>query len=65
MVEFRRFIFLLIGLISFQLSAQKVYEIDTQYPVHDLKDYLEITLDESKSLSPEKVLNDSTIIFTT
>ena len=63
MLDFRNFLVLLFGLMSFQVAAQKGYEIDTQYPVHDLKTYLKYTEDEHKDLTAEQILSDSTLTF--
>ena len=63
MLNIRKYLMLLCGLISFQVVAQKVYEIDTQYPVHDLSASLEYLEDEQKSLTIDHVLNDSTLTF--
>lgn len=63
MLDFRKILVLLFGLMPFQLAAQQVYEIDTQYPVHDLKAYLEYTEDEHQDLTAEQILNDSTLTF--
>jgi signal transduction histidine kinase/DNA-binding response OmpR family regulator len=53
----------LVLLVNFGLTAQKVHEIDTLYPVHSLDYVLRVYPDSSEALSPEKVLNDSTSEF--
>lgn len=63
MIDVRKNLVLLIGLISIQLGAQQVYEIDTQYPVHDLSAYLEYFEDEKHSFTAEQVLSDTTLRF--
>ena len=63
MINCRLIVLLLFSWIAFQANAQGVYTIDTQYPVHELKNHLVLVNDESKSLTPEQVLTDSTLTF--
>ena len=44
-------------------SGQETYLVDTKYPVHDLTESLMIYVDSADHLSPENVLNDSTLPF--
>ena len=49
--------------LSTSLNAQKVYQIDTLYPVHDINDFFEITADTNDVFTATQILNDSTIDF--
>ncbi|MEL6194284.1 MAG: 7TM-DISM domain-containing protein, partial [Bacteroidota bacterium] len=40
------------------MKGQQLYDIDTQYPVHDLQPYLEFILDKDKSLTAELIRLD-------
>ncbi|NND78991.1 MAG: hypothetical protein HKN53_03775, partial [Maribacter sp.] len=55
---------LLFLLVANMSIAQEVYQLDTNYPVHDLDDYLEVIEDGDHALSVEKVLYDSNLVFT-
>ncbi|MEX0287860.1 MAG: 7TM diverse intracellular signaling domain-containing protein, partial [Flavobacteriaceae bacterium] len=46
------------------LSGQEVYDIDPQYPVHDLNRHLQVIVDSTDQLSVEYLLRDSTLQFT-
>jgi signal transduction histidine kinase/CheY-like chemotaxis protein/AraC-like DNA-binding protein len=56
------FIFLLIGPL---VSAQEAYVLESQYPVHDLQPQLQVVADTNEVYTPEIILKDSTIRFTT
>jgi len=51
-------------IISTSLSqAQNLYEINTEYPVHNLQDKLLVIEDLAENFSPKQILNDSLLDF--
>jgi signal transduction histidine kinase/DNA-binding response OmpR family regulator len=50
-------------LIGFRLSSQAVYQIDTDYPVHELDPHLLYVPEKNQSFSPLEILQDTTITF--
>jgi len=63
MMCYRIFIISIFSLLFFQLSAQKVYEINSQYPVHNLESHLELIKDTDHSFTYTQLLNDTSLIF--
>ena len=55
--------FFLLTWLSGPAQGQSVYTLDTLYPVHALNAYLTVATDLSPQLTPEQILNDSTIRF--
>lgn len=43
--------------------GQSLYQIDPQYPVHDLRAQLRIIIDTAEALTAEQVLQDTNLIF--
>lgn len=54
---------LLLGMMKAQLFAQHLYEINPDFPVHDLAANLEYTHDVHSSLAPLQILTDSSLAF--
>lgn len=56
---------LLLYLITFStiVLGQPVYDVKSEYPVHDLKDKFLILIDSNTALTPKQVLSDSTLEF--
>ena len=50
-------------LVIVQLSAQKIYEVTTQYPVHNLETHLQLIEDKNKSFTVERILADTSMAF--
>ena len=46
-----------------QAYSQDIYEIDQNYPVHNLMPYLTILEDENGTLTPDAILRDSSLYF--
>ncbi|WP_111685602.1 ATP-binding protein [Winogradskyella tangerina] len=57
------YLFLWFSLISIISFSQEIYNIDTTYPVHNLMTHLKIVEDGENTLSEERILKDSTIVF--
>jgi signal transduction histidine kinase/DNA-binding response OmpR family regulator len=54
---------LIFFLLSVSLTGQKVYIVDTRYPVHDLMTALEYIHDAEDTLRSQDILYDSTLVF--
>ncbi|MEL6837504.1 MAG: ATP-binding protein [Bacteroidota bacterium] len=53
-----------LGLFPILGAGQPLYQIDPQFPVHDLGAHLELILDSAEVFSPEQILHDSSLVFT-
>ncbi|MBR9914455.1 MAG: response regulator [Algicola sp.] len=56
-------LFLLAVLTTTFSYGQDVYDIDTKFPVHDLMSHIAIIEDSTNTLSPERILKDSTLSY--
>ena len=55
--------FILITAISFFSYGQSTYELNPRFPVHDLQKEIKVIEDTNDKLSPEIILNDTTLTF--
>ena len=50
-------------LLTASISGQKIYEIDTLYPVHSLDHVLQVFPDSLDVFTPEQIIKDSTSLY--
>ncbi|MBX2874973.1 MAG: response regulator [Saprospiraceae bacterium] len=55
---------ILLLLMAHFVKAQEPYNLDATYPVHNLQDQLLVIADPDNTLTPEQLLQDSTLDFT-
>ena len=56
-------ILLLIICISSTTFGQETYQIDTNYPVHEVDNYLKVYKDLDENLSPKDILLDTSNVY--
>ena len=63
MINYRIFVLILLSLIIASVSAQEVFEINTDYPVQDVETHLQLMTDSDHSLTAERILKDTSLDF--
>ena len=58
-VKFKISLLTLLCIIALHSVAQDVYEVNTQYPVHEVDDYLKVYIDSSENFTIQQILEDT------